>query len=115
MKAKLDETGTLTGDAERTLAGSDFEVLLRSSFRGLAMPQWKDLVQRISYGSGFGGEVSDVSASSPEDLSQPFRISYKYTRKDYSNWGDRRISHLCRRCICLTLKKARKNQPRRYG
>jgi tetratricopeptide (TPR) repeat protein/transglutaminase-like putative cysteine protease len=92
MKAKLDANGTLTGDAERTLAGSDFEVMLRSGFRSLAMPQWKDLVQRISYGSGFGGEVSDVTASSPEDLSQPFRISYKYTRKDYSDWGNRRIS-----------------------
>ncbi len=72
MKAKLDETGTLTGDAERTLAGSDSEVLLRSRFRGLAMPQWKDLVQRISYGSGFGGEVSDVSASSPEASASHF-------------------------------------------
>jgi tetratricopeptide (TPR) repeat protein len=56
------------------------------------MPQWKDLAQRISYGSGFGGDVNNVAATPPEDLNQPFRISYDYTKKDYSEWGNRRIS-----------------------
>ena len=92
MKAKLDDSGHLTGDAERTIAGSDFEVLLRGGFRALPMPQWKDLVQNISYGSGFGGEVSDVSASSVEEIDQPFRIAYKYTRKDYSDWENQHTS-----------------------
>jgi hypothetical protein len=90
-KASLDDQGTLTGDAERTIGQSDFEVLLRSNFRSLAMPQWKDLVQRISYSSGFGGDVSQVSVTPPEDLSRPFRISYKYNRKNYSDWDDHRI------------------------
>jgi Transglutaminase-like superfamily/Domain of Unknown Function with PDB structure (DUF3857) len=78
MKAKLDDSGTLTGEAERTISGSDLEVFMRSAFRSLAMPQWKDLAQRFSFGSGFGGEVSEVSASPPKDLTQPFRLSYKY-------------------------------------
>ena len=56
------------------------------------MPQWKDLVQGISYISGFGGEVSDVSTSAVEDIDQPFRISYKYERKDYSDWANRQTS-----------------------
>lgn len=92
MKAKLDDAGTLTGDAERIISDNDFEVLLRAGFRNTPMPQWKDLVQNVSYSSGFGGDVSDVSASSPEDIEQPFRITYKYTRKDYSDWDNRRIS-----------------------
>ena len=92
MKAKLDDSGTLTASAERTLSGSDFEVLLRGVFRNTAMPQWKDLAQRISYTSGFGGEVSDVNASPPEDIAQPFHISYKYTRKQYGDWDNHRIS-----------------------
>jgi len=92
MKATLDENGTLTGDAERVVAGSDFEVLLRSGFRSVPMPQWKDLVQQISYVSGFGGDISEVNATSPEELGKPFRISYKYTRKKYSDWENRRIS-----------------------
>lgn len=92
MKAKLDDTGHLTGEAERVIVGNEFEVLLRARFRSTPMPQWKDLVQGISYGSGFGGEVSDVSTSSVEDIDQPFRISYKYARKDYSDWANRHTS-----------------------
>jgi tetratricopeptide (TPR) repeat protein len=92
MKATLDDTGHLTGQAERVIVGNEFEVLLRARFRSTPMPQWKDLVQGISYGSGFGGEISDVSTSSVEDIDQPFRISYKYTRKDYSDWDNRRTS-----------------------
>lgn len=92
MHAKLDDSGTLTGDAQRQLSGSDLEVFLRAGFRSLPMPEWKDLVQRLSYASGFGGEVSDVTASSPEDLGRPFRFSYKYQRKNYSDWKNGRIS-----------------------
>jgi len=92
MKAKLDDTGHLTGEAERILDGSDFEVLLRSGFRVTAMPQWKDLVQRISYGSGFGGDVSNVNASSVESIDEPFRISYSYDRKQYADWANHHTS-----------------------
>jgi cytochrome c-type biogenesis protein CcmH/NrfG len=92
MKASLDDHGTLNGDAVRTIQNSDVEVLFRLGFRSLPMPKWKDLVQRISYGSGFGGDVSDVNASSPEEISKPFRMSYKYTRKSYSDWENGRIS-----------------------
>lgn len=88
MKAKLEADGTLTGDAERVFSGSDDEVLLRAAFRNTPMPQWKDLVQSLSYGAGFMGEVSDVTASSPEEINRPFRISYKYSRKDYADWKD---------------------------
>jgi tetratricopeptide (TPR) repeat protein/transglutaminase-like putative cysteine protease len=92
MKAKLNDDGHLTGEAERILDGSDFEVLLRSGFRVTAMPQWKDLVQRISYGSGFAGDVSNVNASSVESIDEPFRFSYAYDRKDYADWAHHHTS-----------------------
>jgi len=56
------------------------------------MLQWKDIVQRMSYASGFAGEVRDVTASSPEKTDEPFRVSYSYTRNDYPQWSERRIS-----------------------
>jgi tetratricopeptide (TPR) repeat protein len=92
IEAKLDDTGTLTGKIERTVQGDDNEVLLRSAFRRVPMPQWKDLIQQISYISGFAGDVSDVSASSPEKTDEPFHFSYHYTRKDYPNWTTRQIT-----------------------
>ncbi len=92
ISAKLEDTGTLTGKIERTVQGDDSELLLRSAFRRVPMPQWKDLMQQISYGSGFAGDVSEVTASSPEKTDEPFHFSYLYTRKDYPNWSSRQIS-----------------------
>lgn len=92
IEAKLDDTGTLTGKIERTVQGDDSEVLLRSAFRRVPMPQWKDLIQQISYGSGFAGDVSEVSASSPENTDEPFRFTYSYKRKGYPDWTERRIN-----------------------
>jgi tetratricopeptide (TPR) repeat protein/transglutaminase-like putative cysteine protease len=91
MEAKLNDNGTLEGKAEHTVRG-DREVLLRAAFRAVALPQWKDLVQQVSFGAGFGGEVSEVSASAPEKTDEAFHISYNYKRKDYSDWSNRRIS-----------------------
>jgi len=91
MEAKLNDNGTLEGKAEHTVRG-DREVLLRAAFRAVALPQWKDLVQQVSFGAGFGGEVSEVSASAPEKIDEAFHISYNYKRKDYSDWSNRRIT-----------------------
>jgi tetratricopeptide (TPR) repeat protein len=91
MEAKLNDNGTLEGKAEHTVRG-DREVLLRAAFRVVAFPQWKDVVQQLSYGTGFGGEVSEVSVSAPEKTDEAFHISYNYKRKDYSDWSNRRIT-----------------------
>ena len=91
MEAKLNDDGTLEGKAEHTVRG-DREVLLRAAFRSVAFQQWKDVVQQISYGSGFGGDVSEVSVSAPQKTDEPFHISYNYTRKEYSDWTNRRIT-----------------------
>ena len=92
IDAKLNDTGTLEGKVERTIQGDDNEVLLRLAFRNVPLPQWKDLIQRISYASGFSGDVSEVTASSPEKVDEPFHFAYSYTRKDYPDWSSRRIS-----------------------
>lgn len=92
IEAKLDDTGTLTGKVECMAQGDDREVLLRSAFRRVPMPQWKDLIQQISYASGFAGDVSEVIASSPEKTGESFHFSYTYTRKDFPDWADRKIN-----------------------
>jgi len=91
VEGTLNEDGVLEGKIERTDRG-DVELLLRSVFRRLPQAQWKDLVQNISYGSGFGGTVSDVVASVPEVTDSPFSVRYTYSRKDYSDWQDRQIT-----------------------
>ena len=66
------------------------EYLLRSAFRVVPLPQWKELGQRISLNLGFGGDVSEVTASSPEKTDEAFHFSYKYTRKEFGDWANHR-------------------------
>jgi tetratricopeptide (TPR) repeat protein len=89
MDAKLNDSGVLEGHAELSTRG-DVEYVLRAGFRMVAVQQWKDLAQRISASLGFGGDVSEVTASSSEKTDEPFHFSYKYTRKDYGDWSNSR-------------------------
>lgn len=90
-KGKLSSEGTLYAKIEHTDRG-DAEVLYRMAFRRTSQAQWKDLAQQVSYASGFGGEVSDVSASPPENTDEPFHLAYSYTRKKYGGWDDQRVT-----------------------
>jgi tetratricopeptide (TPR) repeat protein len=91
MQAKLSDAGVLDGKAENTDRG-DTELLFRAAFRIVPQPQWKDLVQRVSYSLGFGGDVSNVVVPQLDNTAEPFRFTYDYKRKDYSDWANRRIT-----------------------
>jgi len=85
IEGRLSDDGTFEAKVEDTTRGES-EVLIRAAFRQVPQPQWKDLVQQISYGLGYSGTVSEVSASTPEAISEPFHFSYSYNRKDYPDW-----------------------------
>jgi tetratricopeptide (TPR) repeat protein/transglutaminase-like putative cysteine protease len=89
MNAKLNDSGAFEGHAEVTARG-DVEYVLRAAFRMVAVQQWKELGQRISNNLGFGGDVSEVTASSSEKTDEPFHFAYKYARKDYGDWANHR-------------------------
>jgi tetratricopeptide (TPR) repeat protein len=88
--AAIDDAGTLTGKMQFTARG-DFEVIYRALFRQAGQPQWNDLVQRISSSLGFGGTVSVATATPPDETDVPLHVEYNYTRKEYSDWANRRI------------------------
>jgi tetratricopeptide (TPR) repeat protein/transglutaminase-like putative cysteine protease len=111
---KLSDSGTLEAKVERNFRG-DTEVLLRAAFRRVPQPQWKDLVQQISYGSRFAGDVSNVAVSTPEDISSAFRFSYDYTRKDYPDWANRRIGAPCPPLGLPPLKEEKTAEPLPLG
>ena len=87
----LTPEGTLTAHMRWSVRG-DSEVLFRLGFRSVPPSQWKELVQQISYRSGFVGDVSGVSASTPEDTEKAFEFAYDYSGKNYSEWESRRIT-----------------------
>jgi tetratricopeptide (TPR) repeat protein len=87
IEGKLADDGSFQAKVEDSSRG-DGEIYLRAAFRRIPQPQWKDLVQQISYGLGYAGTVSDVNASAPELIAEPFHFSYSYNRKDYPDWTD---------------------------
>jgi len=91
MEGKLNTDGSFTGHAEQSYRG-DSEVIFRSIFRQVSESQWKEAVQRLSYRLNFGGDVSNVTMTPPDDLSKPFHLSYDYERKHYSDWDNRQIT-----------------------
>jgi len=86
----LDEAGTLTSRMQMTFR-DDAELLYRMALRRAGQPQWKDVMQSISGNLGFGGTVSDVTASPPDQTQTPLHIEYSYQRKEYSDWADKWI------------------------
>jgi tetratricopeptide (TPR) repeat protein/transglutaminase-like putative cysteine protease len=91
MEGKLDSDGTFTGHAEQSYEG-DTEVLLRAAFRQLPESQWRDMVQRFSRNLNFGGDVSNVKITPPDEIDKPFQISYDYVRKNYADWENHHTS-----------------------
>jgi len=89
--ATLDATGTLTSKMQLTLR-DDSELLFRLLFRQAGESQWTTVMQKVSQNLGFGGTVSDVTVTPPDDTTKPFHIQYSYVRKDYSDWDNRQIT-----------------------
>ena len=106
MQAKLSDAGVLDGKAESMDRG-DTEVFLRAAFRVVPVPQWKDLMQRISHSLGFEGDVSEVNAGQPEKTAEPFHLSYVYKRKDYSDWSTGELRLPSRRLLFQQLTRSR--------
>jgi Tfp pilus assembly protein PilF len=91
IEGKLNDDGSFQGHIQDTMRG-DGEILIRSAFRRIPQPQWKDLVQQISYALGYAGTVSDIDASAPDIVTEPFHFSYSYSRKDYPDWTNHQFT-----------------------
>ncbi|MGH9343323.1 MAG: DUF3857 domain-containing protein, partial [Terriglobia bacterium] len=87
---KLSSDGTFTGKMHQ-VARNDYGFALRLLFFLATQSQWQQMVQGISRLSGYGGDVSDVTAANPTDTDKPFQYTYDYTRKNYGDWANHRI------------------------
>lgn len=91
VNGTVSDQGAFTAQIAQSYHG-DAELMLRYAFRSVPQSQWKQFVQNVSNGSGFGGDVSNVAVSSVEQTAQPFQFSYDYKREKLSEWDDKRVS-----------------------
>jgi len=90
VDAQMDKDGTFTAKMQDAASGIN-GLIMRMAFRTVPEANWKELVERLARIEGYGGTVSNVSASSPEDTGHPFKWTYNYTRKDFPDWKNNRI------------------------
>jgi hypothetical protein len=93
ITGKLEKGGVLTAHFDVTMRG-DAEVMYREAYHQVPRAQWREPAQRISYNNGYAGDVSAVDASLPEKTTEPFHVSWDYTRKDFGDWETRRFPGL---------------------
>ncbi|HEU5352689.1 MAG TPA: DUF3857 and transglutaminase domain-containing protein [Terracidiphilus sp.] len=91
VTGKLSDQGQFTGHFVQSYHG-DVGNLLRLIFRATPQSQWKQLVQRYSNATGFGGVVDTPTVSPIEKIAQPFELTYDYTRDKYGEWDQHRVS-----------------------
>ncbi len=85
VEGKVDVKGKFDATVQQTFHGDD-ELFLRLAFRRTPVEKWQEMAQSISFMTGFGGEVSEVSTSDLENIKVPLQIRYRYTRDDYVTW-----------------------------
>jgi tetratricopeptide (TPR) repeat protein len=91
MRGSLNDSGTFQGHGDLTLRG-DSEVVYRSIFHASARAKWQDVMQQISFGLGFGGDVSNVQIDDPDQTDKPLHLAWDYQRKKYGDWDNRQIT-----------------------
>ena len=89
IQGKISSEGELTGHVQVVFRG-DLEIQGRTAFLRADRADWKSVAQGISRNLGFGGQVSNVTASNPQDTATPFELSYDYTRKELGHWAEHR-------------------------
>lgn len=86
----LEPGGTLRATVSQTFSG-DAELVMRTLFRAYPPAQWPTIAMRTSLPARFGGTVSEVVATPPDDIDVPFRVTFKYTSDTLSAWAKHQL------------------------
>jgi hypothetical protein len=101
----LDNEGKFHGKIDWQRRG-DSELGMRIALRTVPPARWDELVQQVSYLTGFGGKVSEPVISPVDELETPLRITYTYDREDYGGWAQGMTSPLMPRITLPDLSKS---------
>lgn len=88
--ANLNRDGELTGKADISFR-SESEIVVRAIALNLPSTQWDQGAQAIVAALGFGGTVTNSKFDGIDDVEQPMRMHYDYSKKPYGDWDRFRI------------------------
>ncbi len=90
INGEVSPIGKLTAAVKFSMRG-DQELWLRLAFRRTPQAQWKRLAQRISYGAGVGGEISDLKVSDVAATDKPFEFEFKVESNNFLEWSKKKV------------------------
>jgi Flp pilus assembly protein TadD len=90
MEGTVDDLGKVTARGRLVLHG-DSEMYMRYMFRRTPKSDWKSLGFYLGMAGGLPGEVSDIKATDPADLTKPFEVEFSVTRKDFLDWSSKKL------------------------
>ena len=89
-KGSLDTNGI--SDSQITLlTRGDDELAMRAAVRQLGPAQYDEMTQRLIGMLGYGGKESHAEFSRPDDVNEPFQMSFGYHREKAGDWDNLRI------------------------
>lgn len=89
-KGSLDANGV--SDSQITfLMRGDGELAMRTAIRQLGPAQYDEAAQRFLGVLGYAGKESHAEFSRPDDVDEPFRMSFGYHREKAGDWDNLRI------------------------
>ncbi|HXN52466.1 MAG TPA: DUF3857 domain-containing protein [Candidatus Acidoferrum sp.] len=86
VDASLAPDGTLRAKVHYTLRGEN-EQLLRVAFHQSPREKWKDVAQLLALSDGFGGKITNVTASDPYATQQPLTVEYEIVQPKFVDWS----------------------------
>ena len=90
MEGIVDDLGKATARGRIVLHG-DAEMYMRYMFRRTPKGDWKSLGFYLGMAGGLPGEVTDIKATDPTDLTKPFEVEFNVTRKDFLDWSTKKL------------------------
>jgi tetratricopeptide (TPR) repeat protein len=90
VEGTVDDLGKLTAHARLVLRG-DAEMFMRYMFRRTPKANWKGLGFYLGMASGVRGDVTEIKATEPADLTKPFEIEFDVKRNDFLDWSSKKL------------------------
>jgi tetratricopeptide (TPR) repeat protein len=90
VEGTVDDLGKISAHARLVLRG-DAEMFMRYMFRRTPKANWKQLGFYLGMASGVRGEVTDINATDPADLTKAFEIEFNVSRNDFLDWSSKKL------------------------
>ena len=90
VEGTVDDLGKLSAHARLVMHG-DSEMYTRFIFRRTPKSNWKNLGTFLGMAIGIRGDVTEIKAGDPADLTKPFEVEFDVSQNDFLDWSSKKL------------------------